>query len=83
MKIRQQFLMEAIVICLLGGVTGIILGITIGNLVSNLVGEGVFLIPWLWIFMGVTVCVAVGLFSGYYPAYKASKLDPVESLRFE
>lgn len=83
MKIRQQFLMEAIVICLLGGITGIILGITIGNLVSNLVGEGVFLIPWLWIFMGVTVCVAVGLFSGFYPAYKASKLDPVESLRFE
>lgn len=83
MKIRQQFIMEAIVICLLGGVTGIILGIIIGNLVSNLVGEGVFLIPWLWISMGVSVCVAVGLFSGFYPAYKASKLDPVESLRFE
>ncbi len=83
MKIRQQFLMEAIVICLMGGVTGVILGIVIGNVVSNLVGEGVFLVPWVWIFMGVTVCVAVGLFSGFYPAYKASKLDPVESLRFE
>jgi putative ABC transport system permease protein len=83
MKIRQQFLIEAIVICLMGGVTGVILGIVIGNLVSNLVGEGVFLVPWLWIFMGVSVCIVVGLFSGFYPAYKASKLDPVESLRFE
>lgn len=83
MKIRQQFIMEAIVICLLGGITGIIIGIVIGNLVSNLIGDGVFLVPWLWMFMGITMCVAVGLFSGFYPAYKASKLDPVESLRFE
>lgn len=82
-KIRQQFLIEAIVICLLGGISGIIFGILIGNMVSTLVGEGVFLVPWLWIFMGVTICIAVGLFSGFYPAYKASKLDPVESLRFE
>lgn len=83
LKIRQQFLIEAIVICLLGGAAGIFLGIVIGNLVSSLVGEGAFLVPWLWMLMGVSICVAVGLFSGFYPAYKASKLDPVESLRFE
>lgn len=83
LKIRQQFLIEAIVICLLGGISGVFFGILIGNAVSTLVGEGVFLVPWLWIFMGVTICVMVGLFSGFYPAYKASKLDPVESLRFE
>ena len=82
-KIRQQFLIEAIVICLMGGIVGIILGITIGNLVSRLVGEGVFLIPWLWMLIGVTICILVGLGSGYYPARKASRLDPVESLRFE
>ncbi len=82
-KIRQQFLIEAIVICLLGGFTGITLGILIGNFVSTLVGEGVFLIPWLWIITGVTICIIVGLSSGYYPARKAANLDPVESLRFE
>jgi putative ABC transport system permease protein len=82
-KIRQQFLIEAIVICLMGGIVGIILGITIGNLVSTLVGEGVFLIPWIWMLTGVTICILVGLGSGYYPARKASRLDPVESLRFE
>lgn len=82
-KIRQQFLIEAIVICLLGGLTGITLGILIGNFVSTLVGEGVFLIPWLWIITGLTICILVGLSSGYYPARKAANLDPVESLRFE
>ena len=82
-KIRQQFLIEAIIICLMGGIAGITFGILIGNLVSTLVGEGVFLIPWLWIILGVTICILVGLGSGYYPARKAANLDPVESLRFE
>lgn len=83
LKIRQQFIIEAIVICLIGGIAGVLLGLTIGNLVSGLIGDSVFIIPWIWIIMGFTLCVLVGLFSGYYPAYKASKLDPVESLRFE
>ena len=83
LKIRQQFIIEAIIICLMGGAAGILFGITVGNLVSNFVGEGVFIIPWLWMGIGVSLCIAVGLFSGYYPAYKASKLDPVDSLRFE
>ncbi len=80
--IRNQFLIEAVVICQLGGILGIVLGIIIGNLVGNLVG-GSFIIPWNWMILGVSLCVGVGLTSGFYPAYKASKLDPIESLRYE
>jgi putative ABC transport system permease protein len=83
--IRSQFLIEAIVICLLGGIGGIILAIAIGNLFAGILlgGSSDFIIPWAWMSLGISVCVAVGLFSGIYPAYKASKLDPIESLRYE
>jgi len=83
LRIRQQFVIEAIVVCLLGGIAGIILGILIGNGISRLMGIEIFVVPWLWMSMGLIVCIAVGLISGYYPAHKASKLDPIESLRFE
>lgn len=80
--IRKQFLIEAVMICLFGGAFGIFLGIGIGNLVSFSMG-GAFLIPWDWIAGGFALCVGVGILSGYYPAKKASKLDPVEALRYE
>ena len=83
MRIRQQFLIEAIVVCMLGGLLGIVLGVAFGNIVARLMSIEIFIIPWLWTFTGFVVCVVVGLLSGYYPAYKASKLDPIESLRFE
>jgi putative ABC transport system permease protein len=83
LRIRQQFVIEAIVVCLLGGVGGVILGIIIGNLISSAIGIDAFVIPWFWMFVGMTICVFVGLFSGWYPASKASRLDPIESLRFE
>jgi putative ABC transport system permease protein len=82
-KIRQQFLLEAIAICMLGGIGGGILGIAIGNSISLLVGSGAFVAPWEWVIMGFIVCLVVGLVSGFYPAYKASRLDPIESLRYE
>jgi putative ABC transport system permease protein len=84
-KIRFQFLMEAIVICIIGGVAGVILGIAAGNIVSLMMsgGEGSFTVPWNWIIMGLIVCIIVGLVSGYFPAHKASKMDPIESLRYE
>ncbi len=80
--IRQQFLTEAILICLFGGAGGIILGITIGNITSSLIG-GQFIIPWLWMLVATLLCLVTGLISGLYPAVKASKLDPIESLRYE
>ncbi|MEO6882413.1 MAG: ABC transporter permease [Bacteroidia bacterium] len=80
--IRNQFLMEAIVICQLGGLFGILLGIITGNLISLQFGIG-FIVPWEWIFFGIGLCLLVGLLSGIIPAIKASKLDPIEALRFE
>lgn len=81
-SIRLQFLLEAIIICQMGGILGIILGIIAGNAVSLSVG-GSFVIPWLWILVGVTFCLIVGLISGIYPAFKASQADPIEALRHE
>ncbi len=82
-RIRQQFLIEAVLICQIGGVAGIISGIAIGNVLSSALGAGKFIVPWVWIIVSLIVCVVVGIGSGFYPAFKASKLDPIESLRFE
>ncbi|HOK98548.1 MAG TPA: ABC transporter permease [Bacteroidales bacterium] len=80
--ILQQFLIEAILIGQLGGVVGILLGIGIGNMVSLIMG-GKFIIPWLWIGMGVLLCMLVSLVSGFVPARKAARVDPIVSLRYE
>lgn len=80
--IKQQFLTEAIMISLIGGVIGVILGMLAGNIVA-LFSDTAFIVPWLWIGVGVSLCAVVGIISGIYPAIKASKLDPIEALRYE
>ena len=82
-KIKVQFIVEAIVVCLLGGILGVIIGVLLGNLFGSFLGSKNFFIPVVWIMVGFAVCIFVGLISGYYPAAKASKLDPIDSLRFE
>lgn len=80
--IKQQFLFEAILICQLGGLLGVILGIVIGNIVSVMT-KSPFMIPWGWILGGLGLSLLVGLASGYFPAVKAARLDPIEALRYE
>lgn len=80
--IKNQFLIESVVICVLGGLFGILLGIIIGNVIGLSLNTG-FFVPWFWIITGVIICISVGLISGYLPAKRASRLDPIESLRFE
>lgn len=77
-----QFLMEAIVLCEVGGIVGIFMGIVLGNVVSIFLGSAVY-IPYLWIGIGLIVCSAVGIIFGMYPAVKAARMDPIDALRFE
>jgi putative ABC transport system permease protein len=80
--IKNQFLIESVVICFLGGSFGILMGILMANGISLYLSSD-FFVPWFWIFMGFAICMFVGLVSGYLPAKRASQLDPIESLRFE
>ncbi len=80
--IKNQFLAESILISLIGGASGVICGMLIGNIFGTFFGIG-FVVPWLWIIVGVSLCAIVGVISGIYPAIKASKLDPIVALRYE
>lgn len=81
-SVRQQFLIEAVIISVLGAIIGIILGILVGNLFSMVLQTG-FVVPWNWILYGIIICTLVGLLAGLYPALKAGRLNPIEALRYE
>ena len=80
--IKQQFLLESVIISEIGCVAGIVLGVLAGNGVAAIMG-GAFVVPWARMLFAVILCIAVGVLSGYIPAVRASKLDPIESLRHE
>lgn len=80
--IRKQFIIESVIICIIGGIFGIILGTIIGLVGSNLLKAQTF--PSIGsIVVAVGFSMLIGIFFGYYPANKAAKLDPIEALRYE
>ncbi|MBX3738218.1 MAG: ABC transporter permease [Candidatus Didemnitutus sp.] len=81
-NILTQFLVEAVVISLSGGLVGILLGVAAGNGLAMMLNASV-VFPWNWAFIGILVCSGIGVGFGFYPAWKASSLDPIEALRFE
>jgi putative ABC transport system permease protein len=80
--ILSQFMIEAIILCQIGGIIGVVLGIFGGNIVGILV-DAPAVIPWDWAAIGLGVCSLVGFVFGVYPAWKAATLDPIEALRYE
>jgi len=80
--VQRQFLSESVVLSLLGGATGILLGVAASLIITKLLGWAILISP-MAIVAAVIFSMAVGVFFGYYPARKASRLDPIEALRFE
>ena len=80
--VRIQFLLEAVIISLMGAAFGIALGILLGNTVSLLMSTS-FVVPWGWVIGGIIICLATGILAGLYPAMKAGRLNPIEALRYE
>jgi putative ABC transport system permease protein len=81
-NIMAQFVLEAIVLCELGGALGVVFGILGGNLLALLLKLPP-VIPVDWVLLGLGICSVVGIIFGAYPAWKAANLDPIESLRYE
>jgi len=81
-NIMTQFILEAIVICEVGGLLGVVFGILGGNATAYFL-KLTPVIPVDWVIIGLVICSIVGIVFGTYPAYKAANLDPIESLRYE
>lgn len=81
--IRAQFLLEAVILCMFGGALGVLGGVGIALLVRLALPSIPATISWLWVFLGVSISMGVGLFFGYFPANRAANLDPIVCLRYE
>ena len=81
-NIMTQFIIEAIVLCQVGGVIGVLLGIAGGNVLAFFLKLPA-VIPFDWAVIGLAICSVVGIIFGTYPAWKAANLDPIDSLRYE
>ena len=81
-SILAQFLIEAVVLSLLGGIAGVLAGVVGGNLGAKML-NATAVFPWLWAMVGLAVCSGIGITFGFYPAWKAAALDPIEALRYE
>jgi putative ABC transport system permease protein len=81
-NILAQFVLEAVMLCQVGGVAGILLGVLGGNVAAHFL-KAPPVVPMDWALIGLLLCCLVGVVFGTYPACKAANLDPIESLRYE
>jgi putative ABC transport system permease protein len=81
-NILTQFLIEAVVLSLVGGLAGVLFGIVGGNVGAKMLSAPI-VFPWAWAAAGLLVCSGIGIGFGFYPAWKAASLDPIEALRYE
>ena len=77
-----KFLIEAILISIIGGIVGIILGLSFGNIVALFLEQDP-VIPFDWVLYSIQICASMGIIFGLYPAIKASRLNPIDSMRYE
>jgi putative ABC transport system permease protein len=81
-NILLQFLLEAIILCNIGGLFGVAVGFGLGNIVSLLTDFSAH-VPMGWALVGLSFCTAIGLIFGFWPALKAARMNPIEALRYE
>jgi len=82
-NIMTQFIMEAVVLCEIGGLIGVAFGIVGANLLAIYLLKLPPAFPVDWAILGLVICSLIGIVFGSYPAFKAANLDPIESLRYE
>jgi len=81
--VRLQFLLEAVILTLIGGTIGILIGASVSALVRSMAPSVPATLSYLWVAIGFVISVGVGIVFGYYPANVAANLDPIDCLRYE